>query len=159
MTPNISKKGTSCLKQRASDASDYVTTTNTFNIIHKSRTTAQQPISKTAGPSAEKKPIGTFEINQEQASNRKNGTKFNIIKTVKSLKKAQEPGSEIHYESMLQKRQSGLHVIRRRNEGYDSPFDDEKDDVEVDNEKKWDLDGMSISNFSKRYENYSTPFN
>lgn len=84
----------------------------------------------TAEPSAEKKVIGTGMIDKEQASNRKNGTKFDLIKTVKSLKKAQEPGSNIHYEELLQKRQSGQFVMRRRDEDYDSPFDDEKDDAD-----------------------------
>ena len=102
---------------------------------------------KTLEPSTEKKIIGTVMIDKEQASNRKNGTKFDLIKTVKSLKKAQEPGSNIHYEELLQKRQSGQFVMRRRDEGYDSPFDDEKDDAD-----QVDIEGMSISNFSKRYE-------
>ena len=42
---------------------------------------------------------------------------------------------------MLKQRKSGKVVVRRRNEDYDSPFDDEGDFI----------DNVSISNFSKRY--------
>ena len=94
-----------------------------------------------------RKGIDTEMISKEQASSRKNGTKFDIIKTVASLKKEQNVGSMTHYDSMLQQRQSGKVVVRRRDEGYDSPFDDEGDA---------DMDHMSISNFSKKYMSEST---
>lgn len=107
-------------------------------------------------------------IGKEQASSRKNGIKFDLIKTVASLKKAQKPGSSTHYESLLQQRQSGKCVVRKRDEGNDSPFDDEGEydvnklgGVENDGEDvEDDLDAMSISNFSKRYttSHYSTAF-
>lgn len=41
----------------------------------------------------------------------------------------------------MQQRKSGKVVVRRRDEDYDSPFDDEGDY----------MDNVSISNFSKRY--------
>jgi len=106
-------------------------------------------------------------IGKEQASSRKNGIKFDLIKTVASLKKAHRPGSSTHYESLLQQRQSGKCVVRKRDEGNDSPFDDEGEyDVNKlgledgdDDGGDGDLDAMSISNFSKRYTSqYSTAF-
>lgn len=95
-------------------------------------------------------------ISKEQASSRKNGIKFDLIKTVISLDKAQKPGSGTHYESLLQQRQSGKCVVRKRDENNDSPFDDEGQyDIQkvlgAGAEDEADLDGMSISNFSKRY--------
>ena len=101
-------------------------------------------------------------ISKEQVSSRKNGTKFDLIKTVVSLKKAQKPGSSTHYESLLQQRQSGKCVVRKRDEGCDSPFDDEGDyDYQKDEEDRDDeIDAISISNFSKRYmsQHNSTTF-
>lgn len=93
-------------------------------------------------------------VSKEQASNRKHGTKFDLIKTVVSLKKGQKQGSSTHYESLLKQRQSGKCVVRKRDEGNDSPFDDEGD--YDNNPPKADgpddeLDAISISNFSKRY--------
>ena len=108
----------------------------------------------TTEPSARKKElIDTDMVSKEQASNRKLGTKFDLIKTVVSLTQAQKPGSSTHYESLLQQRQSGKCVVRKRDEGYDSPFDDEGDfdknpPLPVADEE---MDAISISNFSKRY--------
>ena len=45
--------------------------------------------------------INTEMVTREATSNRKAGTKFDIIKTVTSLRKAQEPGSHVHYEHLL----------------------------------------------------------
>ena len=45
--------------------------------------------------------INTEMVTREATSNRKAGTKFDIIKTVNSLRKAQEPGSHVHYEHLL----------------------------------------------------------
>ena len=54
----------------------------------------KQNFISTTEPSARKPPINTEMISREmQASSRKNGSKFDIIKTVASLKKAQKPGS------------------------------------------------------------------
>ena len=65
-------------------------------------------------------------VSREQASNRKNGTKFDIIKTMSNLQDQSKEGTAAHYDSMLQMRKSGQKVKRRRDESPDSPFDDEK---------------------------------
>ena len=48
--------------------------------------------------------IDTDMVSKEKASSRKLGAKFDLIKTVVSLKKAQKAGSSTHYESLLQQR-------------------------------------------------------
>ena len=104
-------------------------------------------------------------INKEHASSKKNGTKFDIIQTMAYIEQEMKPGSSLHYDSMLKKRQSGKVVIRPRGEDEEdqTPFDDEGQvsdpEIHMDNENE--LDGMSISNFSKKYLSQSShsPFN
>ena len=85
--------------------------------------------------------LSTSAVDKEHASNRKTGTKFDLIKAVQSIQDSNKIGSDVHYDSLLQQRKSGKVVVRRHDEDYDSPFDDEGEY----------MDNVSISNFSKRY--------
>ena len=82
-----------------------------------------------------------------------------------NLEHEMKPGSSVHYDSMLKKRQSGKVVIRPRGEDEEdqTPFDDERDVSDSDDllKDEHELDGMSISNFSKKYLSQSShsPFN
>ena len=94
--------------------------------------------------------INTDMVSKHQASNKKAGAKFDLIKTVGALEQAQNPGSSTHYESLLKQRQEGKIVVRPRDQVFDEPFDDE--------ELPCDLDQMTIDTFNKRYLSNSSPF-
>lgn len=95
-------------------------------------------------------------VSKEHESNRKQGTKFNLIKTIAGLEQAQKPGSSIHYESMLKKRKTGKFFVRNRDSDSDTPFDDEGESYR-DGIGPTDIDAMTLDTFNARYLSQTSP--